>query len=86
MFVPMVENGFTEGEVASPWTPHPSEVYSGLTTIDKDGVKVSQSDYSGYTQMKSDGFYVNNGTENVISVTKDGANFKSNFKMQMWTC
>ena len=77
-YVYLADLMFTEGEMVTPWTPHPSEVYSGLTTIDKDGIKVSQSDYSGYTQMKSDGFYVNNGTEDVISVTKDGANFKGN--------
>ena len=66
----------TEGETKLLWSPHPSEVYDGITKIDKDGVKVSQSNYNGYTQMKADGFYVNNGSENVISITKDGSYFK----------
>ena len=65
-----------EGELCGVWSPHPDEVYSGITKIDKDGVKVSQSNYNGYTQMKADGFYVNNGSENVISITKDGSYFK----------
>ena len=66
----------TEGEMEVPWSPHPSEVYDGITKIDKDGIKVTQSNYNGYTQMKADGFYVNNGSENVISITKDGSYFK----------
>ena len=53
----------------------------GVTTINKDGIKVSQSNYSGYTQMKADGFYVNNGTENVVSITKNGAVFKGTMNM-----
>ena len=66
----------TEGSVAHPWSPHPAEVYDGITTIDKDGVKVSQSNYSGYTQMSASGFYVNNGSENVISCTSSGLTVK----------
>ena len=66
----------TEGETKLPWSPHPSEIYEGITKIDKDGIKVTQSNYNGYTQMKADGFYVNNGSENVISITKDGSYFK----------
>ena len=66
----------TEGEMEVPWSPHPSEIYDGITKIDKNGLQVSQSNYNGYTQMKADGFYVNNGSENVISITKDGSYFK----------
>ena len=65
-----------EGELCGVWSPHPSEIYEGITTIDKNGIKISQSNYSGYTQMSASGFYVNNGSENVISVTKDGSYFK----------
>lgn len=64
------------------WVCHKSEIYEGNTLIDKDGVKVSQSNYNGYTQMKSDGFYVNNGSENVISVTSSGATFKGKVIIQ----
>ena len=34
---------FEEGELATTYTPHPSEVYDGITTIDKDGIKVTHS-------------------------------------------
>jgi hypothetical protein len=58
------------------WTPNPNETYDGITKIDRDGVMVSQSDYDGYTQMKTNGFYVNDGKEDVIKVTSNGATFK----------
>ena len=48
----------------------------GITKIDKSGIKVTQSGYNGYTQMTSNGFYVNNGSEDVISITSNGAIFK----------
>ena len=67
-----------EGDVYKPWTPHPYEVYDGVTTIDKTGIRVSQSNYSGYTQMSASGFYVNNGSENVISCTTSGLTVKGN--------
>lgn len=64
-------------ETAEAWTATFNDGYAqGVTTINKDGIKVSQSDYSGYTQMKAQGFFVNNGTEDVVSITKDGAVFK----------
>lgn len=66
----------SESRTPQPWSPHPAEVYDGISTIDKDGVKVSQSDYSGYTQMSASGFYVNNGSENVISCTSSGLTVK----------
>ena len=70
------------GSIYTEWSPNPNEVYDGVTTIDKDGIKVSQSNYNGYTQMKADGFYVNNGSENVISVTSSGATFKGKVTIQ----
>ena len=66
----------TEGSIDIPWSPHPSEVYEGVTNIDRDGIKVSQSNYNGHTRMSASGFYVNNGSEDVISVTSSGATFK----------
>ena len=44
----------------------------GIVGMNKDGIKVTHSNISGYTQMKADGFYVNNGSQNVISCTSDG--------------
>ena len=70
----MLELGSTYTE----WTPNPNEIYDGITTIDKDGIKVSQSNYNGYTQMKSDGFYINNGSENVLVADSNGLSVKGN--------
>ena len=44
------------------WSPNPNEVYDGLTTIDKDGIKVSTS-RGAYTHFNSDGMssYDNSG-------------------------
>ena len=55
---------------------HNNGYSQGITTINKNGIKVTQSGYNGYTQMTSSGFYVNNGSENVISITSSGAVFK----------
>lgn len=52
-----------EGELELPWSPHPSEVYDGVTTIDKDGITVSNTSSSTYTQIDNESFRVedNNG-------------------------
>ena len=65
-----------EGVIKSPYSPHPSEVYDGITQIDKDGIKVMQSGINGHTHMTANGFYVNKGGDNVIKVTSDGVYVK----------
>ena len=52
-----------KGEVATNWTPNPNEIYDGITTIDKDGIKVTASDTNTYTEMDASSFRVrdNNG-------------------------
>ena len=65
-----------EGSVALPWSPHPSECYTATTIIDSRGVRVNHSSINGHTRMQADGFYVNNGTEDVISINANGATFK----------
>ena len=57
-----------EGQLPSAYTPHPSEVYDGITTIDKDGIKVSASNINGYTKMTANGFFVNKGGKDLVSV------------------
>lgn len=44
------------------WSPNPNEVYDGITTIDKDGIKVS-TDKGAYTHFSSEGMnsYDNEG-------------------------
>lgn len=60
------------GAFANTWSPNPNETSDGVTVIDKNGVKVTHSNYNGYTQMKADGLYVNDGTKNVISCNANG--------------
>ena len=64
-----------EGSVAKPWSPHPSETYSASTIVDANGVKVTHTNAVGYTQMDANGFYLNDGSKNVLSVTSSGASF-----------
>ena len=61
-----------EGQLPSAYTPHPSEVYDGITTIDKDGIKVSASNINGYTHMTNWGFFVNKGGKDVVSIDNRG--------------
>ena len=48
----------------------------GITTVNSQGIWVSQSDYGGHAHMANHGFYVNNGTENVLSATVSGLSVK----------
>lgn len=73
---------FQVGGYLTSWSCNPNEAYDGIITIDNNGVKVEQSSYSGYTQMKNDGFYVNNGTENVISITANESIFRGKVIVQ----
>lgn len=61
-----------EGELEVPWSPHPSEVYDGVTTIDKDGITVSNTSSSTYTQIDSESFRVeDNKGGTVAEFSKD---------------
>ncbi|MGL5765160.1 MAG: phage tail spike protein [Sarcina sp.] len=56
----------TEGNTVTPWSPNPNEIYDGITTIDRDGVKVEMIDgegSQGYATLSYDGIatYDNNG-------------------------
>ena len=52
-----------KGTMATEWTPNPNETYDGITTIDKDGIRVTSTGSSTYTEMDADSFRVsdNNG-------------------------
>lgn len=65
-----------EGSIAHPWSPHPNECSSGIVRMSRDGIKVSQTGYSGYTNMRSDGLYVYDGKEDVIKCTANGLEVK----------
>ncbi len=55
--IQIVKPCLAEGEMAM-WSPHPSEIYSGITTIDEKGIQVNHSSVSSSTRMKADGFYI----------------------------
>nr|DAO29408.1 MAG TPA: Putative tail protein [Caudoviricetes sp.] len=65
-----------EGEMPTAYSPHTSEVYDGITQIDKDGIKVMQSGINGHTHMTSKGFYVQKDGTDVVKVTSDGVYIK----------
>lgn len=65
---------FTEGELVVPWSPHPSEVYDGITTIDKDGITVTSSNVKSKTTIRANGFKLTktDTNEDVFKVNNDG--------------
>lgn len=67
---PMIE----EGELHNPYSPHPSEIYDGVTTIDKDGVTVTASNVKSKTNMSANGFKITktDTNEDVFKVNSDG--------------
>ena len=67
-----------EGSVAHPWSPHPSECYTGITRINADGIKVTQSGINGYTSMNASGFYINKGGTDIFKVDSNGLYVKGN--------
>jgi phage minor structural protein len=58
------------------YTPNADEVYSGITTIDKDGIKVTSSQINGYTHMTDRGFFINKNGEDVFRVDPNGLYMK----------
>ena len=63
-----------EGELELPWSPHPSEIYDGITAIDKDGITVTSSNVKSKTSMSSSGFKITktDTNEDVFKVNADG--------------
>ena len=55
------------GSIRTAWTSNTEELYSGITTIDKDGITVSHSDVSTKTLMKANGFFINDKNGDVIA-------------------
>ena len=56
-----------KGVMATEWSPNPNEVYDGITTIDKDGITVKQSNISTYTTMDASSFRVENNTGGTVA-------------------
>lgn len=64
----------TDGELELPWSPHPSEVYEGITSIDKDGITVESSNVKSRTNMNANGFKITktDTNEDVFKVNSNG--------------
>ena len=64
----------SEGKIVNEWSPHPSEIYDGVTTIDKDGVTVTASNVKSKTNMSANGFKITKTDTNtdVFKVNSDG--------------
>lgn len=56
-----------KGALVNEWTPNPNEVYDGVTTIDKDGITVSNTSSSTHTQIDSESFRVENSTGGTVA-------------------
>ena len=70
----------SESKVVLPYSPHPSEIYDGITKIDKDGIQVSQSNISTTTKMNANGFYINKGGTDVFKVDSGGLTMRGNIQ------
>ena len=58
-----------------PYSPHPSEIYDGITTIDKDGINVSTS-YGAHTQFHAGGMSsYNNSNQRSLGIENGGISF-----------
>ena len=64
----------TDGTLSHPWSPHPSEIYDGITRIDKDGITVTSSNVKSKTSMTANGFKITKTDTNtdVFKVASDG--------------
>ena len=68
----------SESRVVQRYSPHPSEVYDGITRIDKDGIQVSQSNIATTTKMNANGFYINKNGTDVFKVDSSGLTMQGN--------
>ncbi|WP_051623565.1 phage tail spike protein [Clostridium hydrogeniformans] len=57
---------FQEGAVSTGWTPHPSESYEGVTSIDSEGITVTHTKVGTYSTLNADGFRIYNSQNEVI--------------------
>lgn len=71
----VTELSLSESLVQTPYSPHPSEIYDGITTIDKDGIKVATTK-GAYTHFSSEGMnsYDNNGNQ-TLGIRNGGLTF-----------
>ncbi len=62
------------GSMMSPWCPNSSEVYDGITTIDKEGITVTASNVKSKTNISATGFKITktDTNEDVFKVNSNG--------------
>lgn len=71
----VTELSLSESSIQMPYSPHPSEIYDGITTIDKDGINVSTS-YGAHTQFHSGGMSsYNNSNQRTLGIENGGISF-----------
>ena len=71
----VTEISLSEGAVETPYSPHSSEIYDGVTTIDKDGVTVKSSN-GAYTNFNSVGMNsFNNSGQQTLGIRNGGITF-----------
>ncbi len=63
-----------EGALNTEYTPHPSEIYDGITTIDRDGITIDCSGANTTAQMSASGFTVRRKSDNKALITTSGGN------------
>jgi hypothetical protein len=62
-----------EGSVPHKYSPHPNELYEGITKIDKDGITVTHSNSDLKTQYTNDGMLISNSSGGrVLQVNREG--------------
>lgn len=68
----VTELSLSESSIQMPYSPHPSEIYDGITTIDKDGINVSTS-YGAHTQFHAGGMSsYNNSNQRTLGIENGG--------------
>ena len=58
------------------YTENSEELYSGITTINRDGIKVTSGQMNGYTHMTDRGFFINRNGEDIFRVDPNGLYMK----------
>ena len=65
-----------KGNIATDWSPSPSELYTGITKIDKDGVTVGRSGSETRTELAHNGLNIYDGPNELASFGDIGAKIK----------
>ena len=71
----VTEISLSESSVETPYSPHASEIYDGVTTIDKDGVTVKSSNgaYTNFNNLGMNSF--NNSGQQTLGIKNGGITF-----------